>query len=84
MTLRLPSPTDEIWFRPRWHRDNRVGAWHLLAAGQTLPGGRAVCGYKQWYQSTGYDTTVRAALYDQARICQRCSKALEQLLGRRA
>ena len=77
----LPSPADEIWFRPKWTRPGRVGHWHLLAASQTLPGGKAVCGYGQWYNS-GFETVTRSELYDQARICDRCVAALNVAAGR--
>jgi len=75
MPGKVPLPADELWVRPRWSRDGRVGRWHLLAAGQRMPGGRAVCGYKQWYTQTGYETTIRGNLYDQ-QVCIRCSAAL--------
>lgn len=68
MTGRIPDPTAEIWFRPNWHREGRVGDWHLLAAGEVLPGGRAVCGYTQWYKETGYETIARDRLFDQTRV----------------
>jgi hypothetical protein len=65
-----------------------MGAWHLLAADQTLPDGQAVCGYKQWYKSTGHETTDRASalrggVYDPWRACVSCTRILERLSGRR-
>lgn len=86
MVPRLPHPNEEIWFRPRWYRPGRVGAWHLLAAGQTLPNGKAVCGYEQWYKSTGYETTERrnalqGAPQDDDRPCARCVSILKRLSG---
>ena len=77
-TTEFPAEANEIWFRPKWARTGRVGAWHLLAAGEALPGGSAVCGYAQCYQDTGFETTTRDALYDQARVCTRCASALER------
>jgi hypothetical protein len=87
MALRLPVPSEEVWFRPRWAREGRYGAWHLLAAGQVLPKGRAVCGYQQWYRDTGHETTnrehaLRGALADPWRACARCQAILERLSSR--
>ena len=76
MSSKLPDPKTEIWFRPKWSREGRVGAWHLLAAGQSLPGGQAICGYTQFYKKTGFETTNRTDLIGegdpQDQVCMRC------------